>query len=181
MGQKSLSVGFASFVILLLGLVILSILVLISLNHTSSQLLGVRQALQNIQGLNKGRAPLPPDEFSKSEDSQNEINITATFEIYTNTTKRIFTDSKYHNLSEDVYITAQDPSIIYVKKEAITWDVFFKTLPMSLSKNCLVTGTGQNFCTGENGILRFYINGEENTDALDLVIQNQDNLTVKFE
>lgn len=173
--------GFASFIALLLGMAILSILVLISLNHTSTQLLGAKQALQNLRDINKGQTPSLSDVPSTTENSQKEINITASFEIYTNTTKRIFTSSMYYNLSTDVYITSQDPGIIYVKKEGITWDDFFKTLPMSLSKDCLITGTKQTFCTGENGVLRFYINGFENRNALDLVIDNQDNLTVKFE
>ena len=173
--------GFVSYIILLAGLAALSILLILNLEHVSSLLVNVRGSLQGIQGIKNGQTPPLPDELSKLEDSQKEANIAAAFEIYTNGAKRIFTDPKYHNLSADVYITAQDPSIIYVKKEAITWDDFFKTLPMNLSKDCLVTGTKQTFCTGENGILRFYINGAENRDTLDLVIQNQDNLTVKFE
>src|SRR3989344_3179598 len=64
------------------------------------------------------------------------VNITASFEIYTLGTKRIFTDGKYHNLSQDVYITTSDPSAVYVKKANITWSDFFETLPMKLSKDC---------------------------------------------
>lgn len=174
--------GFASFLALIFGLAILSILVLVSLNHTSTQLSSVKQALQGLREANKGQtASLTKETSPLLENPQREINISASFDIYTNGTKRIFTDSKYHNLSGEVYITSQDPGIIYVKKGGITWDDFFKTLPMSLTKNCLVTGTNQTYCTGENGVLRFYINGVENRDALDLVIQSQDSLSVKFE
>jgi len=177
----SIKFGFASFIALLIGLTILSIAVLFSLNQTSAQLLSARLALQNLRGLNKGQTPSYSEDPTALEKAPEETNISANFEIYTNGTKRVFTSSMYHNLSADVYISAQDPSIVNVKKEKITWSDFFNTLPMSLSKDCLVTGTNQTFCIGENGVLRFYINGVENRNTLDLVIQNQDSLTVKFE
>lgn len=47
-------------------------------------------------------------------------DFTASFEIYTNGTKRIFTDPKYHQQSSEVYLTAEMPSTIYIKKEGIT-------------------------------------------------------------
>ena len=108
------------------------------------------------------------------------VDITASFEIYTNTTKRIFTASMYHNLSQDVYITADDPSIVHVKKTGITWDAFFATLPMQLSKECLVTGTKQTFCSGPEGTLRFFINDVENPDALDEIINEGDFLKITY-
>lgn len=108
-----------------------------------------------------------------------QTNFTARFEIYTNGTKRIFTDTKYHNLSPDVYITKNDPSIIYVKK-AVTWGDFFQTLPMSLTKECLTTGTGQLFCTNENQKLQFIINHKEDPDALDRLINQNDKLQVVY-
>jgi hypothetical protein len=108
------------------------------------------------------------------------IEVTATFKIITNGTTRIFSDPRYHNLSKDVYITLQNPNTIVVKKTDIKWSDFFKTLPMSLDKNCLVTGTKQTFCTNENGKLYFYINNIENPNALDNPIRNNDFLLVEY-
>ena len=108
------------------------------------------------------------------------VNITASFEIYTLGTKRTFADGKYHNLSQDVYIEAENPSIVHVKKAGITWDDFFATLPMQLTKNCLVTGTKQTFCSGPEGTLRFFINDVENPDALDEIINEGDSLRVTY-
>ena len=103
-------------------------------------------------------------------------DFTAVFEIFTNGTKRIFTAAKYHNKSLDVFIQSPDPSIIYVKKEGITWADFFNTLPFSLSKTCLVTGTKQTFCSTNDKKLRFFLNGIEMPDALDLMIKPGDTL-----
>lgn len=108
------------------------------------------------------------------------VDLTASFEIYTNNTKRIFTASMYHNLSQDVYITADDPSVVHVKKKGITWNDFFATLPMQLSKDCLVTGTKQTFCSGADGKLRFFINNQENSNALNELINEGDFLKVTY-
>lgn len=108
------------------------------------------------------------------------IDARASFVIYTNGTLRVFTDPRYHNLSQDVYIEADNPSIIHVKKRETTWADFFGTLPMKLSAECLTTGTGQRFCTNERQKLKFYLNGELKPDALEEVIKDGDELFVSF-
>lgn len=108
------------------------------------------------------------------------VEFSATFKIITNGTTRIFTDSKYHNLSKDVYITSKNPNKIEVRKENVTWSDFFKTLPMNLDKNCLVTGTKQTFCTNDTKKLYFYLNNIETPDALDSLIKENDYLLVEY-
>ena len=66
------------------------------------------------------------DQLSKTSQI---VNKKASFAIFTNGTFRLFTAAMYHNLSEDVFIQADNPNIVHVKKTGITWDVFFKTLP----------------------------------------------------
>ena len=107
-------------------------------------------------------------------------DYSASFAIFTNGTFRIFTASMYHNLSKDVYIQADNPNIVYVKKKGITWNEFFKTLPLKLTKNCLTTGTKQVFCTNINEKLRFYVNGKEVVNALDNQIEAGDQLLVTY-
>lgn len=109
------------------------------------------------------------------------INITASFEIYTLGTKRIFTDSKYHNKSTDVFITKEEPSLIHVMRIGVTWNDFFATLPMSLTKDCLITGTGQRFCTNSESELKFFINEVEVPTALDQEIKNGERLKIVYE
>lgn len=129
---------------------------------------------------NKPQAMPAPSGSSFSTNSPAITDLSASFEIYTNGTLRIFTDSKYHNLSPDVFIEVGSPNMVHVKKAGTLWNDFFKTLPMSLTKECLVTGTKQTFCTGEGGNLKFYINGIEDKDALDKIINEGDILLVKY-
>lgn len=108
------------------------------------------------------------------------VDYSASFAIFTNGTFRIFTAPMYHNLSSDVYIRADNPNRVFVKKSNTSWNDFFKTLPFKLTKECLTTGTKQTFCTDINGRLRFYINGKEDIDALDKYIENGDKLLVTY-
>jgi hypothetical protein len=107
-------------------------------------------------------------------------NFTARFEIYTNGTRRVFTNAKYHHQSPDVYLEATDPNLIQVKKDTITWGDFFETLPFFLTKECLVTGTSQTFCSSEGEKLRFFLNGQEDSVALERRIRPGDELRVTF-
>jgi len=122
----------------------------------------------------QNEAPVEAQEVTQTD-------FTARFEIYTNGTKRVFTSAMYHNQSQDAFIQNPDPSVIYIKKPGITWDEFFKTLPFSLDKNCLVTGTKQTFCFGQSQRLHFLLNGVEAPNALDLEIKPDDYLEVRFE
>lgn len=108
------------------------------------------------------------------------VDYRAGFAIFTNGTFRLFTAAMYHNRSKDVFIQADNPNVVHVKNAGITWNDFFQTLPMQLTKDCLITGTKQTFCTNSKEQLRFYLNGREDKNALDKQIQSSDQLLVSF-
>lgn len=126
------------------------------------------------------RQGLPSEQAPLFVESPGPNDFTASFEIYTNGTKRVFTAAMYHNQSSDVYIQNSNPSTVYVKKDGVTWKNFFDTLPFSLTKECLVTGTKQTFCNTETKRLRFFLNDTEVPEALDLKIQPGDFLRITF-
>jgi len=136
---------------------------------------GSRIGIYKSPDIENSTATLPEaSESSKIEE------FTASFEIYTNGTKRIFTQGMYHNQSAEVFIENPDPSVIHVKKTGVTWDEFFKTLPFSLTKECLITGTKQEFCNTESKKLEFTLNGQNTPDALEHKIQKGDQLIVTY-
>lgn len=108
------------------------------------------------------------------------VDISATFTIITDDITRSFKAAKYHNQSQDVFITAADPTIVHVKKGRITWADFFATLPMKLTKECLITGDGETFCDGKQGTLRFYLNNVEEKNLLDKEIHDGDVILINF-
>lgn len=119
---------------------------------------------------------IPTSTSTPTED----VDIKANFTIITGNITRSFKAEKYHNKSPDVYITADDPSIVHVTKKGITWDDFFKTLPMKLTKECLITGDEETLCDGKDGSLKFFLNDLKDKDLLDKEIKQNDQILIKF-
>lgn len=126
----------------------------------------------------------PPRQNTSSQESSPSSHVStpvkAAFLIYTNNVKRTFAASMYHRRSSEVYLLPDNPQIVYVTQAGITWGMFFQTLPMSVSPECLITGTKETFCTGSQGALRFFINGEEDNDALERAIAANDRLLISY-
>lgn len=108
------------------------------------------------------------------------VSYKAGFAIFTNGTFRVFTAAMYHNRSSDVYIQADNPNVVHIKKSGATWNDFFKTLPFKLTKECLTTGTKETFCTNKNATLQFYLNGKQDQNVLDKQISAGDQLLVSY-
>lgn len=149
---------------------IVTILLLV-ISFAGFALFNNRSQTKDIPLENLTPSPTPTDE---------RVDIRASFTIITGNITRSFKAEKYHNQSPDVYIEASDPTIVHVKKAGITWNDFFKTLPMKLTKMCLTTGDGETFCDGKEGVLKFNLNNIEDKDALDKEINTDDNLLVTF-
>ncbi|MDA1316620.1 MAG: hypothetical protein O3B87_01190 [bacterium] len=108
------------------------------------------------------------------------VNLRSSFAIVTNGTVRVFTAPMYHELSPDAFITANEPNSIQVTKAGTTWDDFFKTLPFSLSEECLITGTGETFCNEGNNTLKFFLNGNRVEKLLGKEIRNGDKALITY-
>lgn len=113
-------------------------------------------------------------------ENTDSFSAKATFEIYTLGTKRIFNEPKYHNLSSEVFINASEPNAVNVTKQNVTWQQFFETLPFTLNTDCLITGTGQKFCSDKYSLV-FILNDSINTNALSEVINDEDTFVLRVE
>lgn len=129
---------------------------------------------RTMQQTSSHNSPAASDKLDKDTEKS------ASFAIYTNNIFRVFTAPMYHQQSEDVYIEAENPNKIIVVESDVTWNDFFKTLPFSLTSDCLRTGTGETFCTNDTNTLKFYLNGERNDDVLTQKINHNDSLVVSY-
>lgn len=129
---------------------------------------------------NKPQTPKDSVQTPSLTPQKQEVNIRASFIIITGSITRSFKSEKYHNQSPDVYIESLDPIIVHVTKTGIIWDAFFKTLPMTLTKDCLITGDGEALCSGKNGTLKFYLNDVETPNLLDKEIREGDKTLINF-
>lgn len=132
---------------------------------------------QTNKGQEKEESPRISNQAEVREES---VDLRAGFAIFTRRTFRVFTAPKYHNLSEDVFIRADNPNIVHVKKRGVTWGDFFKTLPMKLTSDCLTTGTGETFCSTLQEKLKFYLNGEMVNDFLLREIKDDERALISF-
>jgi len=136
--------------------------------------------------LNKSQTPktsvkTPTPTLSIQEEKVNPpVGGKASFSIVTGNITRSFKAEKYHNQSPDVYIDSVDSTIVHVKKKDITWNDFFKTLPMKLTKDCLITGDDETLCNGKNGTLKFYLNDVKTPNFLDRRIKDGDKALINF-
>lgn len=129
------------------------------------------------------KPPMPsPEPFVlQAGSTEPQVNpYQAVFLIFTHGVQRDFSAAMYLNQSSDVYIEATNPSIIHVKQSGVTWNEFFQTLPFELTRDCLTTGTGQQFCTGNEGTLTFFLNGNNTPEVLQQIIQPADRLLISF-
>ena len=106
--------------------------------------------------------PLTQEQRMESASNIGEVHLHASFLIFTNGTKRVFTDTKYHQRDTRAHLHTSTPSVIHVNLLPVTWQEFFDSLPspMKVETNCFTTGTNQKFCTEGNTTLKFFLNGQ---------------------
>lgn len=120
---------------------------------------------------------LPVQEQTNTQNIKNEDR--ASLSIYINNIQVPTSSREFLNRSIDVYLT-QEISIIHIANPEVSWDDFFKTLPVTVSKNCFVTQSSVSYCSGDNGVLKFYLNGEKKDNLLSLKIKDGDRSLVTF-
>lgn len=106
--------------------------------------------------------------------------VAATFLIYLHGLPKELKNADFFNQSSRVFISTANPRVVQVKTLGVTWDDFFETLPMTFSKECLVSEVNQEFCTYNDLKLYYYLNGKEEEDIFSKEIKNGDKLLVTY-
>lgn len=63
-----------------------------------------------------------------------------------------------------------------VKKDELKLSRFFKVWREKFNSECIL-----EFCNGEEGQVKMFVNGEENTEFENYIMQNDDKIEIKFE
>lgn len=85
----------------------------------------------------------------------------ADFKVVLNGTRVNFGKDKYMVQSRYVHFEGGDGTTIHKHATGVTLAYFFKTIGWKLTDDCLVTDTGESYCTGEGRTLRIIVNGTE--------------------
>lgn len=129
------------------------------------------------------KSPATPKEVAPSLVAKTTLKETAdraAIAIFINGKKISLTSREFVNRSKDVYFISTIPDIIIIDNLDSTWDTLFKTLPISLNKQCLIIQSGVTYCNGASGTLKFYVNGEKQDNFLSAKILDGDRALVSF-
>lgn len=127
----------------------------------------------------ESNASVITDSAASTQQSQTS-DYSAGFAVFIHNSFQNFSDPGFYNRSEELFIQAPNPNIISVKKNGKKWGDFFRTLPITITKNCLTMRAGQNYCTGQGGELKFYVNGVKTEDIEEKLILPGDTLLITY-
>lgn len=75
---------------------------------------------------------------------------------------------------------ANGDKIIHVHSTNISIGDFFTTLGMEFNSECFILETDESFCNDDEKKLKFFVNGEENSDFGNYVMQDLDRILVTY-
>jgi len=123
--------------------------------------------------------PVDQNLLVASPSAAQPLEFNAKFAIYTDSLKRSFTKSMYHNLSKDAYISPKDVETVIVNRNGTTWQEFFDSLPLQITTACLVTGDDERLCNTANKSVKFYLN-DQRIYSLEIAIKPDDRLLISY-
>lgn len=103
---------------------------------------------------------MPSDRFGEPGG----VHWHADFEVVIDGDRVDFAKDKYMLQSRYVHLENGDGTTIHKHATDVPLAYFFKTIGWKLTEECLVTDTGNSYCTGEGGRLRITVNGDEIAD-----------------
>lgn len=79
-----------------------------------------------------------------------------------------------------IHFEAQDGTTIHRHSSGVTTGYLFETLDIAVDEECYVFPDGREFCTNEDFVLRYYVNGEPVDSINDYVFDDQDRILVTY-
>lgn len=109
----------------------------------------------------------------------------ADFKVYISGKSVDFSQEKYQStetkhLNEYVHLHDGNGEVIHKHKADVTLGLFFKSLKMDLSKDCLVMDTGEKYCNDSKNTLKMYVNGQKNDQFADYNMQDLDRILISY-
>ena len=70
--------------------------------------------------------------------------------------------------------------VLHMHATGIPLQIFFKSVGMNFSKDCLVLPNIQKFCNDGKNTLKFYVNGEPHSDWENYVFKDRDKILISY-
>lgn len=73
-----------------------------------------------------------------------------------------------------------DGTTIHKHSTTVPMSEFFKSIKMNISDGCFITDTSHRYCENDEYKPRFYVNGNETTDIMNYVLQDDDRILITY-
>jgi len=91
-----------------------------------------------------------------------------------------FSQSKYQQRSKFAYFINSDGDVVHKHATGVTLGFFFKTLGMSITKDCITLDTSQKFCNDGTKVLTVYINNKTSDNFEKYELHDLDKILVTY-
>ena len=106
-------------------------------------------------------------------------HLHADVQVYINGQAIDFSQRKYQLAARFIHFEEGIGDVIHTHATGLTMGHLFKSLGMDFNSNCIIV-KGNNYCNDKNKILKFYVNGQLNTQFDNYVIKNLDKILVSY-
>ena len=93
---------------------------------------------------------------------------------------------KESSVSNFIHVDSGNPlpekngDVLHMHATGVPLWIFFDSINMDLSKDCLVLDNGKKFCNDDKNTLKFYVNGQPNNEFGSRVIKDLDKYLVSY-
>ena len=91
-----------------------------------------------------------------------------------------FSKSAYQIKNSYIHFEASDGNTIHRHADNVTLGFLFETMKLQLTEDCFIFSDGRSFCSTDEYLLKFYINGEQVDSVKDYVISQGDRILISY-
>lgn len=120
-------------------------------------------------------------------ENSNQVHVHSDFIVYLNGETFDFSDERYmtssvQELHAHVHLHDGDDKVIHRHDHGVTLDEFFDSLGFTLTDECIMADTGEQYCTNEREdlALALFVNGERVWDIDGYVNQEEDRILLYY-
>lgn len=100
--------------------------------------------------------------------------------VYLDGTQLSLSQQKYQVRAPQVHVESGDGDVIHVHATGVPIGMFFDSLGMKLSSTCFKTDNGTNYCNNGNRTLKFYVNGQLNSEFDKYLLRDLDKILISY-
>ena len=91
-----------------------------------------------------------------------------------------FSGPAYQIKNPYIHFEGNDGNTIHRHADNVTLGFLFETMNLQLTEECFVFSDGRSFCSNDEYLLEFYVNGEQVDSVKDFVISQNDRILVSY-